>query len=217
MIPTGRNSMREIADATGGLVYENTNDLRGAIRAALDDSEVTYTLGFYPDPASLDEKFHDIKVQVKRKGVEVRYRRGYVADKQALPTEQQRAARVKEAAASPLDATALTLTTMVEPAPPKSLKFTVAVYANELGIESKDGKYTGGVEIVFTQHSAAGVELNTARQALGIDVDRERYEKLMKGFTITKTLEPKPGLAEVRVVLVDRGSGKIGSLTVPIK
>ena len=56
-----------------------------------------------------------------------------------------------------------------------------------------------------------------AKQALGIDVDRERYEKLMQGFTISKTIEPKPGLAEVRVVLADRTSGKIGSLTVPIK
>jgi VWFA-related protein len=213
----GHNSMRAIADATGGIVFENTNDLRGAIRAAIDDSEVTYTLGFYPDSDSVDEKFHDIKVHVKRKGVELRYRQGYVASNAAPPSDQERALLLKEATTSPLDATALTLTALLEPAPPKSLKFTVAVQTPELALEGKDGKFTGGVEIIFTQRSAAGVELGVARQALGIDVDRERYEKLMKGFTITKTIDPKPGLAEVRIVLVDRASGKIGSLTVPVK
>ena len=30
----------------------NTNDVRGAIRKVLDDSQFTYTLGFYPDPDS---------------------------------------------------------------------------------------------------------------------------------------------------------------------
>ncbi|MCL4851947.1 MAG: hypothetical protein KJZ78_11285, partial [Bryobacteraceae bacterium] len=50
-----------------------------AIEAAIRDSELTYTLGFYPDTADVDGKFHELKVLTKRKGVRLRYRKGYLA------------------------------------------------------------------------------------------------------------------------------------------
>jgi len=36
-------------------------------------------LGFYPDAADMDGKFHELKVQTKRKGVRLRHRKGYLA------------------------------------------------------------------------------------------------------------------------------------------
>ena len=41
------DSMNYIAEVTGGKASYNTNDIAGAIRTAVDDSEVTYTLGYY--------------------------------------------------------------------------------------------------------------------------------------------------------------------------
>src|SRR5207253_2824862 len=49
LAPTGTHSLQMIADSTGGRAFYNTNDLKNAIRTALDDSEITYTLGFYAD------------------------------------------------------------------------------------------------------------------------------------------------------------------------
>ena len=39
---------------------------------------ITYTLGFYPDSVA-DNKFHTLKVHVRRKDVTLRYRQGYLA------------------------------------------------------------------------------------------------------------------------------------------
>src|SRR6202023_1796025 len=47
-IPEGHDTMQMLADRTGGKAFINTNDLRGAIRKAIEDAEVTYTIGFYP-------------------------------------------------------------------------------------------------------------------------------------------------------------------------
>ncbi len=47
--PTGINAMRDLADETGGRAFVNTNDLTGAIRQAVQDAAVTYTIGFYPN------------------------------------------------------------------------------------------------------------------------------------------------------------------------
>jgi VWFA-related protein len=68
-----------MAENTGGRAFYNTNDIQHAIRDAVDDSEVTYTLGFYADTNALDARFHKLKVLVNRKHVEVRYRKGYMA------------------------------------------------------------------------------------------------------------------------------------------
>jgi hypothetical protein len=40
---------------------------------------VTYTLGFYADANLLDGRFHELKVHVKRSGLQVRTRCGYFA------------------------------------------------------------------------------------------------------------------------------------------
>ncbi|MGC1484261.1 MAG: VWA domain-containing protein, partial [Candidatus Acidiferrum sp.] len=77
--PIGVDTMRTLADETGGRAFVNTNDLTGAIRDAIEDSAVTYTLGFYIDSGSLDGKFHELKVQVHRSGLNLRYPKGYFA------------------------------------------------------------------------------------------------------------------------------------------
>jgi VWFA-related protein len=72
-------TMQSLADATGGRVFVNTNDIGGAVRRAIDDSLYTYTLSYYPDHDQWNGKFREIKVKVDRPGVELRSRRGYVA------------------------------------------------------------------------------------------------------------------------------------------
>jgi VWFA-related protein len=64
------------ADNTGGTAAQNTDVGFAALRA-LDDSQVAYSLGFYPE--NLDGTYHDLKVKVDRKGVDVRSRVGYLA------------------------------------------------------------------------------------------------------------------------------------------
>jgi hypothetical protein len=65
-----------LARETGGTAAENTDVGFAALRA-LDDSRVTYTLGFYRE--TLDGAYHDLKVKVDRKGADVRSRVGYLA------------------------------------------------------------------------------------------------------------------------------------------
>lgn len=64
------------ANETGGNAAGNT-DVGMAVERAVEDSDVTYTLGFYPE--ILDGTYHNLKVKVQRRGVEVRSRQGYVA------------------------------------------------------------------------------------------------------------------------------------------
>ena len=42
-------TMQLLAEWTGGRAYFNTNDIGGAVKQAMEDAEITYSLGFYPE------------------------------------------------------------------------------------------------------------------------------------------------------------------------
>ncbi len=78
MLRTRIGTLRDLASATDGIAIVNTNDLEGGLRRVTADLSSYYLLGYY-STGKLDGKFHAIRVRVKRPGVQVRARRGYLA------------------------------------------------------------------------------------------------------------------------------------------
>ena len=72
--------MRMVSDGTGGNVYFNRNDLDNALAEGIAAARASYTLSFHLNDDERDNKFHTLKVEVKRKGVEAFYRQGYYAN-----------------------------------------------------------------------------------------------------------------------------------------
>ena len=68
-----------LAVDTGGYVVRNTNDFDGALAEMSRDTSNYYVIGYSPTNAKMDGTFRQISVRVKRPGVEVRARKGYVA------------------------------------------------------------------------------------------------------------------------------------------
>jgi VWFA-related protein len=218
LAPVGRSTMVAIADATGGQVFDSTNDIQGAIRSAIDDSEVTYTLGFYPDSKTLDAKFHELKVQVKRAGVDVRFRKGYLASPDAPIADAERGEQISTALSTTLEAAGIGLKAAAEPVAgkPGAVVVTVAIDPKDLTFDAKDGKRAAVVDLSFSARAADGRDLGTTSQALRLNLEPARYAAVMEqGITVNKTFEADAKRAQVRVAVFDRGSGKLGSLVVP--
>jgi hypothetical protein len=78
--PRIQESLRTMAAATDGLAIVNAGDMDKGLQRVIDDLSSYYLLGYY-SPAVPDGKFHRISVRVKRSGVEVRARTGYLAAK----------------------------------------------------------------------------------------------------------------------------------------
>jgi VWFA-related protein len=73
------NTLRTLADETDGRAIVNRNDLEGGLRQIVRDSSAYYLIGYNSTQAPSDGKFHEIKVKVKRPGLQVRARKGYWA------------------------------------------------------------------------------------------------------------------------------------------
>jgi VWFA-related protein len=106
-------SLRTLAEATDGLAIVDSNDLDGGLRRVVNDLSSYYLLGYYSG-GKLDGKFHSITVRVKRAGVQVRARRGYLAPTTAEVSRATRAA-LANTPLSPKESEALAIEAVLRP------------------------------------------------------------------------------------------------------
>jgi VWFA-related protein len=71
-------SLREVADTTGGFAAVNMNDLRGFFDRVVADNDAYYMLSYAP-PGGRKAGFRKIEVRVKKRGLRVRARPGYLS------------------------------------------------------------------------------------------------------------------------------------------
>jgi len=73
-----RDSLKDAAEATGGEAFVYWTDLGAALATIERDSSRFYMLTYAAPPPEGDGEYHEIRVEVKRPGLTVRERRGYI-------------------------------------------------------------------------------------------------------------------------------------------
>jgi VWFA-related protein len=105
-----RLSIQTMADMTDGLAILEPVSLQTGLRRMVDDLSSYYLAGYY-SPAKADGRFHRITVRVKRPGVQVRARSGYLSASAAESSNRAVAPTV----ASPDEAEAQLVTRALNP------------------------------------------------------------------------------------------------------
>jgi VWFA-related protein len=73
------DTLRILAENTDGRAIVNRNDIAAGMKQITRDASAYYLIGYNSSQAPTDGKFHEIKVKVKRPGLQVRARKGYWA------------------------------------------------------------------------------------------------------------------------------------------
>ena len=209
-------TMQSLADATGGRIFINTNDIGGAVRRALDDSLYTYTLGYYPDHDQWDGKFREIKVKVHRAGVEVRNRSGYlaVADTPVSAVPVSLADLIKQ----PLESSALGISVETERLGERQFKFHLRIDTSGMRFEQKDGRWDGQLEVLWVERAADGSDVTGHGQTLTFRLSPETYAALPRdGLKIASTETIDEKAVELRFAARDPETGAVGSLYIPVR
>lgn len=218
--PTGIDTMKKMAEETGGIAFVNSNDLTGAIRKAIEDSAVTYTLGFYVDEASFDGKFHEIKVQVKQPGLNVRYPKGYYALADTPASKDERRSNFLAAILSPIDSSSIPVEVKVnrvnQPSP-DSLTLSGTIDIHDIRLAQTGEMRIGVVDVIIIQQDETGKVLSESTDQLNLRFTEEQYSAMLKsGIHFRKTAQPKAGAATLRVLVQDPSTAAIGSLVIPL-
>lgn len=212
-------AMRILAETTGGLAFYNSNDIKGALRQAVDDTRVSYVLGFYPIGEKWDGTFHRLKVQVKRPDVQVRYRQGFYALPDEVMDTGQRQKLVSGAARSPLDATAILLTVrLAQPASASQpLRFQILIDPRELRLQPEGDRWRGSLSMVVLQKKPDGTEIGSLGRTFRIQIADSDYRKVPPApVVLPGEWKMDPAAEQVRIAVCDNASSALGSITVPL-
>ena len=210
--------MRVLAERTGGRAFYNTNDLRGALRLASDDAQASYLLGYYPSHKSWNGKFRQIKIEVDRPSVQLRYRRGYFAQPEVSSDPEYRQAELDVAMWSPLDATRLGLAILVTPSG-RTLDFDIQIDPHNIAFQASGNAKECGLDYWLVQFGSKDVHLKTSGQTANLRLDPSTYDRALqtRSLHLTHHLELLPGAMMVRVLVRDIRSGALGSVSIPLK
>jgi VWFA-related protein len=218
--PTGIDAMRRLAELTGGKAFVNTNDLTGAIREAVADAAVVYSLGFYIDAHSADGKFHELKVQVRREGLTIRYPKGYLAAEDAPSTKDQNWKTVVAAVQSPIESSVISLQAKVDRVNqplPNSLKLLCSIDIHNLRLVQTGDMRKGAISVYVIQQDGVGKVLSQWTKTYDLQLSEKQYAALLKsGMPFNQDVQPKVGVTTLRILVEDPATSGIGSLIIPL-
>lgn len=218
----GTQGMQDLSENTGGKAYYNTNDLAGALREILDTTEVTYTLGFYVEEKSLDNKIHDLSVKlVKRpEKISVRHRKSYAALNAKTLATQNPPPQIGALAEESLDATAVGIMAAAAPNPNQAGIHLVQVKVElaDLTLERSGDKWTGAFDLGLAPE-APNRQRSSDISVKAINLsftDDQLKQALTSGLIVNNTVPSPAQPMTLRVVVQDKISGASGSVRVPI-
>ncbi len=209
----GIDAMNIFAGGTGGQAFYMINDVAAAIKTAVEDSEVTYALGFYPVDIKLDGSYHSLSVKVDRKGVNLRHRKGYYATDLKQPTESQRKASLDDVFETPLEATGIGVTALLEPYARQAGVFRVTLSFNlqELHLERERDNWVALIQLAT--YFPAAAKPNGTEESIKITLTERRLrESLANGYTLQRTMILGDRKGDMRLAIQDQVTGAAGSV-----
>jgi VWFA-related protein len=216
------DSLRTIAEETGGFAVLNQNDYRNAFTRILDDSSSYYVLGYYPTDDKRDGRFRNVTVTVTRPGLKVRTRRGYVAP---VPAKKERATKgtpaertspeLMDALESPIPVSGLTVSAFAAPfkgAPGHdAITLSVEVDGTTMRFAPRpDGHYANDLEVTLYAIDAAGKVKDGAHDTVNV-VLKPNVTEMRSPFRVVRVLKVPPGKYQLRIGARE-GGGSVGTI-----
>lgn len=218
-------AMLTVAAETGGVVYQGNNDLAGLLARAQDLGDYYYVLGFDPRTSAKGNTpgYHPIEVKVNGHVSRVLARRGFLARPASLVASEPETQReLAEAAASPIDLTALPLTlTLADPTHAKyeqQIPFLIRIRGDGLSFQQTEKGFRYHLSFVTIVRDHHGQPLGSGDQLAAGEVSPLQAEELRKrGLALAGEFRvPQHEPASGRVVVRDDLTGRIGTITVEL-
>ncbi len=206
----GITTMLRLTEMTGGRAQYASNGLAGEMREAIYDTDVTYTLGYYPkstenrdarddaddDPAA----YHALEVKVTKPGVQVRHRKGYF--QQSIPViedEDDRDERLAMWMGADLDAVDLPLIVRAQPVAdhPEQRQIQVAVDLSEVDLALNDDRWIGSLDFAIVRK---GAQKPVHSETYDLSLREETYQKYLSN----------PIVLEASVTVLDKNGEPAG-------
>jgi len=218
-----QESLRVLADETGGLAAVNSNDLAGAFDRVVRDNSSYYMLGYYPANQKRDDGFRRIEVRVNRPGLQVRARKGYASPRKgetpAAPrlTKAEGSSELADALSRPIQTSGLTLhanaASFKGAAPNTSVAVAITVDGAGFTFAEKDGWIEDKLEVSVRAIDPKGTIRGNEHFDLNIRIRPESRRILIgTGFRVISKIDLPPGKYRLHIGARESGAGAVGTI-----
>lgn len=216
-------NMEHFADQTGGRMCYRREDLDSCFKKASHDSEDYYMLGYYPDASREKPGWRKLEVFIPTKQVKIRARSGYYPQTTRPDQDRMIASDLITAMGSPLEFTTFPLDVKLKGVAgiqgektKKRVNFTFFV--------PPSAKFIGDEDNTINVEFAALAKLPDAkpagefvRQAAGSLRPEVAADVKLRGIVMDGSIDLPPGEYQVKFVVRDNLTGRLGSVTAPAK
>ena len=211
------DTLEQFASMTGGRP-DAGKDIGGAIRQALSDVQTSYQIGYYPPSKSWDSKYHKLRVTCKRKGVRIQSKTAYYAWPEPPGTRAEQAVRM--AATTAFDAAEIGLRATLTPDPNQAhaSRVDARVDAHDIVLANEGDQYSGQLRFALVEYTVDNRANVSQLNSLDLHLNAEQREQALKdGISVTENLTVDDNIRGLRLVVFDRGSDTVGSVSIPLK
>ena len=205
-----RGVLGEIADGTGGVLFENNNNFEEGFRRTTEPPEFVYMLGFSPQNLKLDGSYHALKVSLNVKdGSTLVSRRGYYAPKHTANEAELAQDEIREAVFSREEMQEIPLEVQTQFFKSDDGKAKIGLVTKidlkALHFKKETGLNKNSLTIVAAVFDHNGNIVTGAERKLDINLkDATFTERINSGVTVRLALNVTPGSYVVRVILRDQ-------------
>ena len=199
----------------------DTNDISGGVGRVLDDQQGFYLLGYVPPDSTFsasNPRFHSVTVRVKRAGLRVRSRRGFVGRPTRNASASSPENRMIAAVTSPFAGGEIRMRLSSFFGRSADLgpvvQSVLHVDARDLAFtEAPDGMRLAQLEVMAMTFGDNGQVADQHSRRYTVRLTAERHaQALQTGFIYNLRMAVKrPGPYQLRVALRDVGADRIGS------
>jgi hypothetical protein len=207
-----QESLISLSDETGGIPIVNSGDLAGGLGRIVLDNSRYYVLGYYSDSAKWSRnKFLKIEVKLKRPGLRVRARKGF------LPPDARALARAAEAdvkaGTTPALRAALSKPVPIGDLPMRvfaaplrgtsdkgSVVIAMEIDGSALQFQPRDGRFVESLEVSIVAADQRARVQGGDRQTFNLNLMPETHARVSRtGVRLLSQLELPPGRYQIRV------------------
>jgi len=212
------DGMQSLAADTGGIFFNNSNDLEAGFHKAAGLPESFYLLAFSPQNLKLDGAFHPLQVKlVLHKGLVVQARRGYYAPKKPNDPTVQEKEEIQEAVFSQDETHELPIDVhtqfFMKTESDARISVLTRIDLHPLHFRKEADRNFDDLTFVTVVFDQDGHVISGQQKAVQLRLRDETLERyLQTGITMRTLFDVKPGTYLVRAIVRDSESGQISGL-----
>ena len=210
------DTLNQFAAMTGGR-QDAGKDIGAAVRQAMTDVRTSYQVAYYPPAGNWDNKFHKLRIATTRKGVRIQAKTGYYAWKEPPGAKSEQA--IDAAMLTAFDAAEIGLRATLLPDPKEghTVRLNAHIDAHDVVLVHSGDAYSGELRYAVAVYTPGAKPRRGPVTPLEVHFNAQDHDKVVaQGIDLVQNITLPADAENVRLIVFDRGSNAIGSVTMPM-